>query len=69
VSLDAPDEHARRVIRAALADALRGEPRSVYRVHVARDGAGGLDVRIEPELLPAADAGDGAATNDGRGAP
>src|SRR5262249_19535545 len=42
IPLDAPDAQARAVIRAALSEALRGDPRSGYRVLVSRDDLGRL---------------------------
>jgi hypothetical protein len=45
-SLDRTDSHARSIIRAAFADALRGEGPRAYIVHAARDAAGELSVRI-----------------------
>ena len=50
VSLDAPDERARDIIRAALAEALRGEPRASYQIQVARDRAGALTVRMASDV-------------------
>ena len=46
IRLDVPDTQARAVIRAALTEALRGEPRSSYRVLVARDDVGRLCVGV-----------------------
>jgi signal transduction histidine kinase len=46
ISLDAADERARDIIRAALAEALRGEPRTSYQIQVARDGGGALTVNV-----------------------
>jgi len=56
IPLDAPDTQARAVIRAALTEALRGEPRSRYRVLVSRDDVGRLCVGV---------AGDDAAEGGG----
>jgi len=46
IPFDAPDTQARAVIRAALTEALRAEPRSRYRVLVSRDDAGRLCVCV-----------------------
>jgi signal transduction histidine kinase len=46
ISLDATEAAARDIIRAALADALRGEPRARYRLDVLRNGAGALAVSV-----------------------
>jgi two-component system, NarL family, sensor histidine kinase DesK len=46
ITLDAPDTQARAIIRAALAEALRGEPRTSYRVVVSRDDGGRLCVGV-----------------------
>src|SRR5262245_22801493 len=58
--LDAPDTQARAVIRAALTEALRGEPRSSYRVLVSRDDGERLCVGV---------AGDDAAESGASGRP
>jgi len=46
IVLDAPDDHARRAIRAALAQALREQPQANYRVEVTRDAAGAVTVAM-----------------------
>lgn len=46
VSLDVPDPRAREIIRVAIADALRDEPRASYRLHVRRQASGILDVTV-----------------------
>jgi len=46
IPLDAPDTQARALIRAALSEALRGDPRSSYRVLVSRDEVGRLSVDV-----------------------
>ena len=48
LTLDAPDEAARRVIRAALAETLRSEPRASYRIVATRGATGALSVEIAP---------------------
>ncbi|HTE45063.1 MAG TPA: hypothetical protein VK636_07455 [Gemmatimonadaceae bacterium] len=53
--LDSPNQRARDVIRAALAETLRAEPSAGYQIHVTRDNAGALAVRV---------ASDNAAVND-----
>jgi two-component system sensor histidine kinase DesK len=49
VALDAPDENARRAIRAALAQALRDEPNVNYLVEVGRDRDGALTVGVSAD--------------------
>lgn len=48
LALDAPDEDARRAIRAAIARALRDEPNAVYQLRVTRASGGGIDVTVSP---------------------
>jgi hypothetical protein len=55
IPLDAPDTRARAIIRAALTEALRGEPRSSYRVLVSRDDLG--RVRVDVASDDAAESG------------
>jgi two-component system, NarL family, sensor histidine kinase DesK len=57
IPLDAPDTRARAIIRAALTEALRGEPRSSYRVLVSRDDVGRVCVGIAGD-----DAAEGSAS-------
>jgi two-component system sensor histidine kinase DesK len=61
VALDAPDENARRAIRAALAQALRDEPNVNYVVEVGRDRSGALTVGVS------ADHGTNASDTEDRG--
>jgi len=46
VTLDAPDDRARRSIRSAIARALRDEPNAIYHVRVSRDRSGAIDVVV-----------------------
>jgi two-component system sensor histidine kinase DesK len=61
VALDAPDDHARGSIRAAIARALREEPNAIYRVSVTRGRSGAIDVAVS-SADGARDTGAGRAT-------
>jgi hypothetical protein len=47
--LDSADEHARKVVRDAVARTLGGEPQLSYRMDVIRNAAGDLVVEISPD--------------------